>query len=1239
MSSTYFGFFDITHQTAATDITITISNLKIEKGTQVTGWTPAPEDNFRQGTAGITIESTKLYQGTSGTHNDSGTGFYLDSDGKFSLKDKLSFDGANLSVSGAITATSGTFTGTVNASAGAFTGNVSTNSAFTAGSKAGIDGAGSGDTTVRIFAGDTLANKATAPFRVQQGGKVVATNAEVLGDISADSLTLSSPFETVDLTAARLADSSLTPDMMSEEAFKSIQDNISDMVGFPKGDSEVRPLANDANFGVYGGLKLAHNSSGFQSSLEITDFNHAEIDPKLVCFTAFSFTSPHAFSNWTANEKIFEYEVYYKIGNLGTTTLLGTATTTLTEYMINPNIGDATNPYRYFGLVQHDFVHDVDAADNNKDITYTFKITNGPSFFEDAAEGEFNLKVTALERASGSVAILESDGSLNIETSSLSTTTLLSLRQQKTTDISGPVKMFIEGRVTDDDTNEIPQGKIGFETNFSSLNDQTGEGDGAFVVYTNNSGGTTASPSNLTEKFRVNHFGGARIGEQVGSEVDPEGLKIVIQRSGVNNSGTLTTVAPTILDLVENDTDGDFSGWSAHSLGIDFRLMKSNGFPTSGASARIEAKHVAENAKAQLVFKTSNHISGSSTGTALTLTEDQYILGGGYTAKVANAGSAKLQINSDIWASGTFKTTNWALPSADGSAGQVLVTDGSGTISWGGKIDVGNIGNDWTGNGSVGSNDYVQHFDGARGTTAMRVPQVGTHGTGLFINSRNGLEEDANITDANGTGAIVLGGGAGSAGGDYFSHAINMAGGKVNIIIAGPSSDNDGSTISDGSFHIAHTGVDGSDDATDLFTIYTHLDQTSILTAETVVNALEADSLSFSGRDVSFDNDDDGSISSSEAGIYGIGYRPNIDSEPPHIKNDGTDGGTSGVYFRVNNPYTDFLGNTDHKGSIDITLDIDDDDYIETGITLLDSGIYNYAQAHNFYTSRTRRMTISGSQTHVYNDLVANDDFEARKYIKFTRDIDFDFDDDQSGSTPDIADTLQSYKLAKSMVLPDINYDGTYAGINFLTAGGIAIHTNSVVSGTNVSYDTHRCGTAYHISGIRHHVPTESAASFIIKGIDDTDSTVVADNPTLFTVDTVNDKFKFDHLDFVVEGDTLYVDISEDKVGINDSTPSYSLDVTGTIRATGNVIAYSDERLKSDIKTLDGKKVLDMRGVEFTKDGEKSSGVIAQEIEKIAPELVMDDGEYKSVAYGNLVGYLIEAVKDLQQQVDELKKK
>jgi hypothetical protein len=111
------------------------------------------------------------------------------------------------------------------------------------------------------------------------------------------------------------------------------------------------------------------------------------------------------------------------------------------------------------------------------------------------------------------------------------------------------------------------------------------------------------------------------------------------------------------------------------------------------------------------------------------------------------------------------------------------------------------------------------------------------------------------------------------------------------------------------------------------------------------------------------------------------------------------------------------------------------------------------------------------------------------------------------------------------------------------------------------------------------------------------------------------------------------------KHGSHSSTMAQLVTISGEdgdITTSGNVTAYSDERLKSDIQTLDGKKVLQMRGVSFTKEGKAGSGVIAQELEKIAPELVRD-GEYKSVSYGNLVGYLIENAKTQQKEIDELK--
>ena len=103
-------------------------------------------------------------------------------------------------------------------------------------------------------------------------------------------------------------------------------------------------------------------------------------------------------------------------------------------------------------------------------------------------------------------------------------------------------------------------------------------------------------------------------------------------------------------------------------------------------------------------------------------------------------------------------------------------------------------------------------------------------------------------------------------------------------------------------------------------------------------------------------------------------------------------------------------------------------------------------------------------------------------------------------------------------------------------------------------------------------------------------------------------------------------------------TTTGNISCSGAITASGDITAFSDKRLKSDIETIDNAldKVMNMRGVSFTKQAEKKIGVIAQEVEKVLPEVV-SDGEYKSVAYGNMVGVLIEAIKELKSQLDNHK--
>jgi hypothetical protein len=98
---------------------------------------------------------------------------------------------------------------------------------------------------------------------------------------------------------------------------------------------------------------------------------------------------------------------------------------------------------------------------------------------------------------------------------------------------------------------------------------------------------------------------------------------------------------------------------------------------------------------------------------------------------------------------------------------------------------------------------------------------------------------------------------------------------------------------------------------------------------------------------------------------------------------------------------------------------------------------------------------------------------------------------------------------------------------------------------------------------------------------------------------------------------------------------------TGSITAT-EFLYSSDARLKDNIARLTGSldKVKALEGVSFNwkKDGQPEIGLIAQEVEKTMPELVVTGSDgLKAVKYGNVVALLIEAVKEQQAEIDTLK--
>ena len=110
---------------------------------------------------------------------------------------------------------------------------------------------------------------------------------------------------------------------------------------------------------------------------------------------------------------------------------------------------------------------------------------------------------------------------------------------------------------------------------------------------------------------------------------------------------------------------------------------------------------------------------------------------------------------------------------------------------------------------------------------------------------------------------------------------------------------------------------------------------------------------------------------------------------------------------------------------------------------------------------------------------------------------------------------------------------------------------------------------------------------------------------------------------------------------------------SGDVVAAGDVVAYytSDERLKDNIEVIKGSldKIGEIRGVEFdwndkspgwARERGHDVGVIAQEVQKVVPEIVVErKSGYLGVDYKRLVPLLIESVKELKQEIEDLKKK
>lgn len=248
-----------------------------------------------------------------------------------------------------------------------------------------------------------------------------------------------------------------------------------------------------------------------------------------------------------------------------------------------------------------------------------------------------------------------------------------------------------------------------------------------------------------------------------------------------------------------------------------------------------------------------------------------------------------------------------------------------------------------------------------------------------------------------------------------------------------------------------------------------------------------------------------------------------------------------------------------------------------------------------------------------------------------TANISFNTDTVAEGSTNQYFTTARA--RAAISAAGDLSYNPTTGVISFSATGApvisvagktgsVTLNTADVAESTNLYFTNARARTAISVSGAGSY--NSSTGVITINAAPVTSVAGKTGAVTLAIADTSG-------LQTALDG----------KYSASGGTISGNVSVSGTVTATGDITAFSDERTKTNVETITEAlyKVKAMRGVSYISkfNMEERIGVIAQEVERVVPEVVhTHENGLKSVAYQNLVGLLIEAIKALELRVAEL---
>src|SRR6056300_1191484 len=346
------------------------------------------------------------------------------------------------------------------------------------------------------------------------------------------------------------------------------------------------------------------------------------------------------------------------------------------------------------------------------------------------------------------------------------------------------------------------------------------------------------------------------------------------------------------------------------------------------------------------------------------------------------------------------------------------------------------------------------------------------------------------------------------------------------------------------------------------------------------------------------------------------------------------------------------IGVTDPQHKLDVNGDIN----IATGFTLKRDGsevvFSNWTTDTNGINRNVGNVGIGGdadatNKLKVYGSILATSNLEVTGNILATSNLEVGTANlvvNTSTSRVGIGVTDPQHKL-------DVNGDINIATGSTLRIGGTeAVFSNWTVNGDNISRSIGNVGiggAADADNGLKVHGSILATSTLEVGTANlyvDTSTSNVGIGMTTpqFTLDVNGDINIDSESKFRIAGDPVGIWTTETpgisytagNVGIGGAADATNeLKVYGNVLATHDIVAFSDRRLKSNIERIEGAldKVCALGGYTFTMNDKPSTGLIAQEVLEVVPEAVHGSEETQySLAYGNMIGLLVEAVKELR---------